>query len=455
MNTPFPKNFLWGAASAATQIDGAWNEDGRGPSIWDELETRPGAVFEGQTSKVACDHYHRWREDVAMMRAMGLNAYRFSVSWSRVLPAGRGKVNPKGLDFYDRLVDGLRAAGITPVLTLFHWDYPLALFRRGGWLNPDSVEWFGDYARVMAEKLGDRVPWWITLNEPQCFVSAHFETNQAPALRLGLRETLTVAHHALMAHGRAVQQIRAATAAAPVNIGLAPTSGIPVPRDEANPADRDLAARELFRTKPRTPWNVAMFNDPVYLGAYPADLPAAMGDAMPAIGTGDLALIHQPVDFIGINYYTGHRVTTGAAGAARHLPSPPGHPRGTLPWLRLMPEGLYWAARCFTERYGKRPVIVTENGLANLDWPALDGQVHDPQRIDFIHRHLLQIRRGLAEGIPFAGYLHWALMDNYEWNEGYQERCGLAHVDYATQQRTLKDSAHWYREVIRNNGANL
>jgi beta-glucosidase len=371
-----------------------------------------------------------------------------------VLPSGCGKVSVKGLDFYDRLVDALLAAGITPMLTLFHWDYPLALFQRGGWLNPDSVEWFGDYARVMADQLGDRVPWWITVNEPQCFISAHFETNQAPALRLTFRQTLTATHHALMAHGRAVQQIRAACPS-PVNIGFAPTSGIPVPADENNPADIAAAAHELFRTKPNTAWNVALFNDPVYLGHYPTDMAAVMGGAMPAVSDADLQLIHQPIDFIGVNYYTGSRVKAGVDGEVIRVPHPPGHPQGTLSWLRLLPEGLYWVARFFTERYGKLPVIVTENGVSNTDWVALDGKVHDPQRIDFIHRHLLQIRRGLADGIPFAGYTHWALMDNFEWLEGYKERLGLVYVDHATQKRLWKESAYWYQNVIRTNGAEL
>ena len=451
--SPFPPGFLWGAATAAYQIEGAWNADGKGPSVWDMVcHEKPGAIRGNETGDIACDHYHRWREDVALMQQLGLKAYRFSAAWTRVLPQGTGAVNEKGLDFYDKLVDALLAAGIEPMLTLFHWDYPQALFERGGWLNRDSVSWFADYAEIMAKRLGDRVRWWITLNEPQCFLSGHHDFGHAPLVRYSCAKLLRCGHHALMAHGAAVQTLRA-HCAQPPKIGIAPVMLPPVPQSEADVA----AARARFgEVDSGSAWNTAWWLDPIYLGRYPEQGLQVYGrDAEGFIQSGDLEKISQPLDFHGINNYTSRLVRARPNGQAEPASVPPGPPRGALEWLVLSPEALYWAIRFTTERYGKKPVVISENGVCLTDWVTLDGKVPDGQRIDFMRRYLRQAKRALDEGYDVVGYIYWSFMDNFEWAEGYTPRFGLVHVDYGTQKRTPKDSFHWYRELIKANGANL
>jgi beta-glucosidase len=452
--SPFPSNFAWGAATAAYQIEGAWNEDGKGLSVWDMFSHRSGKIRRGQNGDVACDHYHRFREDVALMQEIGLSAYRLSLSWPRILPSGTGTVNNRGLDFYDRLIDALLQAGIEPWVTLFHWDYPLALYQKGGWLNRDCVEWFGDYAGVVAAKLGDRVTHWLTLNEPPCFVGiGHLYGAQAPGDQLALGQVLQAAHHVLMAHGRGVQAIRAKSPR-PARIGFAPTMGVKVPLT-GSAADIEAARTAYFSLQPNSVWGIALWNDPVFFGRYPDEAEEIYGADWTCPPEADLALISQPLDFIGYNCYTGERVRAGADGNPEILPHPAGNPTGSLSWLQLLPDVLYWAARFQCDRYGRLPFVVTENGFCNLDWVSLDGGVHDPQRIDYTRRSLLGLRRAAAEGFPVAGYFHWSLMDNFEWAEGYEARFGLIHVDYPTQQRTLKDSAFWYRSVIASHGAIL
>ncbi|OIR15083.1 beta-glucosidase A [mine drainage metagenome] len=451
----FPDNFAWGAATAAYQIEGAVAEDGRGPSVWDDFSARPGKVFEGHTGAVACDHYHRSLEDVALMREIGLNAYRFSIAWPRVMPDGTRAVNAAGLDFYDRLVDALLDAGIAPWVTLFHWDTPLALHRRGGWMNRDMVDWFADYTEVVARRLGDRVGHWMTLNEPQCFIAFGLGDGvHAPGDKTSNANVLAAWHNALLAHGRGVQVLRS-RCTKPPRIGFAPTASQRIPASHA-PEDVEAARRAHFEgVAQHGLWTPSMSMDPVYLGRYPEQGYQVYGADMPRVRDGDMELISQPLDFVGLNCYTGSVVRALPGGGSETLKHPAGQPVSMLPWLNLMEDALYWAARFFHDRYPGRPVVITENGFASTDWVALDGGVHDPARIDYTARYLRGLRRASAEGVPVAGYFHWSLLDNFEWAEGYRARFGLVHVDYATQRRTPKDSARWYAEVIRTNGGCL
>ncbi|HEX2101304.1 MAG TPA: GH1 family beta-glucosidase [Candidatus Synoicihabitans sp.] len=448
----FPPNFVWGAATSAYQIEGAARVDGRGPSVWDMLCARPDRVWERQNGDVACDHYHRFREDVALMRETGLAAYRFSIAWPRVIPAGTGKVNDAGLAFYDRLVDALLEAGIQPWVTLFHWDYPYELYVRGGWLNPESPQWFADYARVVVDRLSDRVSHWMTHNEPQCFIGLGLHTGEhAPGDRLGLTEVLRAGHHALLAHGLATQVIRE-RAKRPAKIGWAHTGDIPFP---ATDSPEDLrAAREAWETiRPDSIWNHLWWNDPLFRGEYPAAGLEAYGAHAPKFSATEMRIIHQPLDFFGTNNYRAYPVRRGADGQVERVPLPVGVPLTHNDWT-VQPELLRWSARHPYERYGK-PVVITENGFAGLDWVNLDGRVPDGNRIDYLRRHLLGLRQACADGVAVEGFFAWSFLDNFEWNFGYRYRFGLVHVDYATQRRTLKDSARWYSEVIRSNGGRL
>jgi len=451
----FPSNFTWGAAAAAYQIEGAAAEDGRAPSIWDVFTHQPGKIFEGHNGDTACDHYHRWPEDVGHMRNLGLKAYRMSISWSRVIPQGTGKPNPKGLAFYDKLFDGLLEAGITPYVTLFHWDLPNALQRRGGFQNRDMVEWFGDYAALVAARYGDRVKNFMTINEPPCVVGLGLLDGMfAPGYKLAHSECLLAAHHLLMAHGRAVQALRAGCEGK-IKVSIAHTARERIPATESK-RDIEAARRDYFSCTNRDMWNLSWWADPIMFGQYPEEGLKAFGAEVPEIRAGDMKLISQKIDFLAYNCYSGWRVRAGADGKPEKIANGwgIGNPRGTLPWLQVSPPALYWAARFQTERY-KLPIAFSENGFCNTDFVHLDGKVHDSQRIDYLARYLGGLKRAADEGIPLAGYFYWSILDNFEWCEGYKDRFGLIHVDYQTQKRTPKDSYYWYREVIRRNGANL
>lgn len=451
----FPPGFVWGAAAAAYQIEGGWDEDGRGPSIWDAFSQAPGNVFEDHTGNVACDHYHRWREDVRWMRRLGLNAYRMSIAWPRILPRGTGRVNTRGLDFYDRLVDALLAAGVTPWVTLYHWDLPLALQRRGGFQNRDLAEWFADYVSAVVRRLGDRVRDWITINEPPVIVGLGLQQGIfAPGQTLSFAQCLQAAHHLLLAHGRAVQAIRAASPR-PARISLAHTGRERIPASRSV-KDREAARADTFACHRRDFDNLAWWADPIRFGRYPEDGLRAFAADLPTIRSGDMALIAEPIDFLAYNCYSGFPVRADAEGRAERVPGGwgPGNPRGTLPWLQIAPEAPYWAARFLHERY-RLPIVFTENGVCATDFVHLDGRVHDPQRIDFLQRYLGSIARALREGIPVSGYFYWSILDNFEWAQGYKDRFGLIHVDYATQKRTPKDSFAWYRDLIRRGGQGL
>ncbi len=448
----YPDDFLWGTATAAYQIEGAATEDGRGPSNWDVFCKRPGAVFEGHTGDVACDHYHRYRDDVALMRQLGIATYRFSVSWSRVLPEGRGAINARGLDFYQRLTDALLEAGIRPMCTLFHWDLPQALQQRGGFTNRDIAGWFGDYAALIGERLGDRVKLWATQNEPQCFIGHGLVNGQhAPGLRLDFSDTLHAAHNSLRAHGQAVSALRASAKGAQIGYVIATAATRPA---TGSAADLEAARTAMWSIRDRTHWNNTWWSDPVLLGRYPEDGLRLFGSEMPAFPSGDLDAIHQPLDYLGINVYKADPFRRGEDGRPEAVPFPPGYPRSGVEWQPITPDAHYYCPLFFHERYGI-PLYITESGLSTRDQVALDGKVHDPQRVDYTQRCLIELRRAMRDGAQVKGFYAWSLLDNFEWHEGYKQRFGMVYVDYQSQRRIPKDSFHYYGRVIATRGAAL
>ncbi|MFQ6102388.1 MAG: GH1 family beta-glucosidase [Anaerolineae bacterium] len=438
----FPKGFIWGAATSAYQIEGAWDEDGKGESIWDRFCHTPGKIANDETSDIACDHYHRWREDVALMQDLGLGAYRFSTAWPRLLPKGRGNVNQAGLDFYDRLVDALLEAGIQPFATLYHWDLPQALQDAGGWPARATAGAFAEYADLASHALGDRVKYWITLNEP--FVSAtvgHLEGRHAPG-HSDLDEALVAAHHLLLAHGWAVPIIRRNSPGAQVGIALNLSGQTPA---SPSAADRAAAWRQdgiLNR------W----FLDPLSARGYPADLVQYYGRPIDFVQAGDLEAIATPLDFLGVNYYTRGIVRSDVVTEAENAPRTvfPNPERTEMGW-EVYPEGPYEILGRVHFDYRFPALYVTENGAAYPDQIGPDGQVDDPLRVSFLKRHLTEAARAIAAGVPLRGYFVWSLLDNFEWAHGYSKRFGLTYVDYSTQRRILKTSAHWYRRVIATN----
>jgi beta-glucosidase len=447
----FKNDFVWGGASASYQVEGAVNEDGRLPSVWDMFCKEPGRILNNASGDTACDHYHRYQEDVDIMKELGYRAYRFSIAWPRVIPEGSGAVNGKGLDFYDRLVDSLLKAGITPYATLFHWDYPYALFRRGGWMNPQSSQWFADYVSAVAKRLGDRLKHYFTFNEPQCFIGLSFdETEHAPGIHFPIWDTLLMAHNVLLAHGRAVQALRAL--APDAKIGWAPTASAHYPATDS-PMDREAARKAYFALEDRTFWCVALWNDPVFLGKYPDELFSKHGQYMPKIGPDDMKIISEKLDFLGQNVYNGAPVRCDGKGGYEYVQRNQGYSFTGAKWP-VTPESLYWAPTFLWERY-KTPIYITENGLSCHDVVSLDGKVHDPNRIDFLHRYLLCLRKAAEDGADIRGYFHWCVTDNFEWAKGYTDRFGMVYCDYQTQKRIIKDSGFWYRDVIKANGENL
>ena len=447
----FAKDFVWGAATSSYQIEGTGRDSGKGQNIWDVFTKEPGRVYEGHTGDIACDHYHRFREDVAYMKELGLKGYRFSIDWSRVLPEGTGKVNEKGIDFYNALIDELLEQGIEPYITLYHWELPYEIYKRGGWMNPEIVEWFGQYARLVAERFSDRVKYFFTLNEPQCFVGLGFlQGCHAPGVKAPLRDTFEMAHNALKAHGRAVQMLRA-YGKQNVQIGYAPTSGMCYPEKET-PKDIEAARKALFALPDdlsNWTWNVSWWSDPVILGKYPEEGMKKYEKYLPVITDEDMKLISQPIDFYGQNIYNGRCIRMGTDGRPEEVRRPAGFPKTATNWP-VTPEALYWGPKFLYERYGK-PIYITENGMACHDTVSQDGKVHDPNRIDFLARYLKNLKRA-AEEIDIRGYFQWSLMDNFEWDKGYAERFGIIYVDFETQERIWKDSAYWYRDLIHRNG---
>ena len=449
----FRKDFVWGAATASYQVEGAAYEDGKGLNIWDVFCKEDGHVYEHHTGDVACDQYHRYKEDVAIMKELGLKAYRFSVNWARILPEGIGKVNEKGLAYYDNLVNCLIENGIEPYMTLYHWDLPYALHQRGGWLNPQSPEWFYEYAKLMAAHFSDRVSHFFTFNEPQCTVGLGYVTGEhAPGLKVGPYDCFSIWHNVLKAHGRGVQAIREA-AVRPVEIGMAPCGALYYP---ATDSKEDIeAARKANFSLPEADiravsWDVAFCADPVFLGQYPEDIMKSFGQYFPKNAEKDLELISQPLDFYGQNMYNAVPVRADENGNPVRVDRYPGFPKTAIQWP-VTPEVLYWAPKFLYERYQK-PFYVTENGMSSHDWVSLDGKVHDASRVDFMHRYLREFKKAAADGVDLRGYFAWSLMDNFEWAYGYSERFGMVYVDYQTQKRTVKDSGLFYKDVIASNG---
>ena len=434
--TSFPADFVWGAATAAYQIEGGWNADGKGESIWDRFSHTPGKIENGDTGDVACDHYHRWAEDVALMRQLGLKAYRFSVSWPRVLPDGRNLINPCGLDFYDRLVDALLAANIQPFVTLYHWDLPQALHELGGWAKRDMCGYFADYAAVMARRLGDRVKHWTTFNEP--WVVAHVgyrDGRHAPGLK-DEKLALQVAHHLLVSHGLAAQAIRAIDAHARVGIV-----------HNTWPSDFADGASEDDRAKADRQWsmNEGWFLEPSVHGYYPPDAWVAYGPNVPEVRPGDMALIAQPLDFLGVNYYSRRLWQAGRIGNPV-----PGAEYTEMGWEVHAPA-LRRLLNRLQRYYRLPPIYITENGAAFVDQLGPDGQVHDPRRLNYLRAHIAQVGLAIEDGVNVAGYFAWSLLDNFEWAYGYSKRFGMVYVDYVTQRRIVKDSGKWYADVIEDN----
>jgi len=441
----FPIGFMWGSATASYQVEGAVNEDGRGPSIWDTFSHTPGKVVENATGDVADDHYHRYKEDIQLMKSLGVKTYRFSIAWPRVFPSGSGSPNPKGLDFYNRLVDELLANGIQPFATLYHWDLPQALQDNGGgWESRDTSKAFGDYAGYVAERLSDRVNHFFTINEFGAFVELGYRVGiHAPGLKLPPGRFNQTRHHAVLGHGLAVQAIRAKGKAG-TKVGLAENMTICVPvletAEHIDAAGR--AAREL-----NAPY-MTVIQEGKYTDAY---LKLAGADA-PKYTPEDLKIISSPLDFVGINIYTPTyiRADSSPAGFA-FVPPPKSYPHMASSWLNIGPEALYWGPRHVAKLWNVKEIYITENGCSSSDIPAADGVVYDTDRVMFLRNYLTQLQRATADGVPVKGYFLWSLMDNFEWADGYTNRFGLHYVDYATQKRTPKLSARFYKEVIAKN----
>ena len=450
----FRDDFVWGVATSSYQVEGAYKEDGKGLNIWDVFTHDEGRVFENHTGDIACDHYHRYKEDVALMKEMGVQAYRFSIDWARVLPEGTGKVNEKGMAFYSDLIDTLLEAGIEPYVTLYHWELPYELYKKGGWMNDEIVEWFGDYAALIAERFSDRVTKFFTINEPQCFVGLGCLTGeQAPGIKAPVRDTFAMAHNVMKAHGRAVQRLRA-HAKQPIEIGYAPTCGMTYPLTD-KPEDIEAARQSLFSIGDinRWTWNVSWWSDPVLLGHYPEAERKRFEKYLPKITDADLKLMSEPIDFYGHNIYNGKCIRMGEDGKPEEVKRYPGFPKTAANWP-VTPECLHWGIKFLYERYQK-PIYITENGVSCHDVVSLDGKVHDPNRIDFLARYLKALKQASEEGADVRGYFQWSLLDNFEWSCGYSERFGMVYVDFETQQRILKDSAYWYRDLIAENGVSL
>jgi beta-glucosidase len=426
----FPKDFLWGSATAAYQVEGSHNVDGRGPSIWDSFSHTPGKTIRGESGDVACDHYQRWESDLALMQSLGLQAYRFSIAWPRVQPLGQGAYNDKGLAFYDRLVDGLLERGIKPFVTLYHWDLPDALQREhGGWQSRDTAQRFADYAARMATLLGDRVASIASHNEPWCTAYlGNYIGKFAPGLQ-DLDAMLRVSHHLLLSHGLALQAMRAAGCKAPLGIVLNQSSVTAATNSEA---DLALAEREYASF-------VRWYMDPIFLQRYPE---VQGWNIAPHVQAGDMQTIAQPLDFLGVNYYT----RIWASSAKPPLPAPNALGLTDMGW-EIYPQGLTELLTGINRDYKLPPLYITENGMADPSGVER-GDVADAKRIDYLHRHLAALHAAIQAGVDLRGYFYWSLLDNYEWDSGYAKRFGIVHVDYATQQRTPKQSALWYRDWI-------
>lgn len=450
----FKDDFVWGVASSAYQIEGMNAGDGHGRNVWDDF-LDDGRGFANDNAKVTCDHINRYKEDIALMKNLGVKAYRFSVSWSRIMPNGTGEVNQKAIDMYRDMIHTMKENGITPYITLFHWEFPKALFDKGGWLNEDVVKWFGEYAKVVAENFSDICENFFTINEPQCVIYlGHMLGTHAPGLKLSIRDSFLAAHHLLMAHGNAVINLRK-YAKRDIKIGFAPTCGVAYPYSDSK-EDIEAARKVYFgfyNTIDNWAWNVSWFSDPVFLGHYPKEGLEKFEEYLPEIKKEDMELIHQPLDFMGQNIYNGYYVKAGADGEPEFVERNPGYTKTVVDWP-VTPRAFYYGIKFLTERY-KHPLYITENGMACHDSVSADGRVHDYDRINFLDAYLGAMQKAIEDGADVAGYFLWTFMDNLEWDKGFTPRFGLVYVDFVTQQRIVKDSAFWYKKVMEENGMNL
>ncbi len=443
----FCKNFAWGVATASYQIEGGTYEDDKGLSVWDVASATEGRVFEGHKGHIGCDHYHRWKEDVALMKELGIKAYRLSINWSRLLPEGTGKVSEAGKRFYLNLFEELKKAGIEPWVTLFHWDYPYALYLKGGWLNPESSDWFENYARVCGELFGDYVSHFILINEPECFVGlGHFSAGHAPFLKLPVGDVARVAHNVLLSCGKAEKILRA-TVKHEIKIGTAQAYWPFLPATEK---DVELARKENF-TCHKDFGGTALWLDPLIKGEYPADYLAWFEENGFVSPKEDMKIIKSKLDFCGLNTYSGNVVKEENGKAVRVVPSP-SVPKTDMRW-DVLPDCMYFGPKFVYERYGL-PIVYTEDGVALAEWKDLNGEINDDARIDFLKRYLRSLHRA-AQEIPVEGYFYWTFYDNYEWVEGFSKKFGIVHFDPDTLERTPKKSAWFYKKVIETNGEEI
>ncbi len=439
----FPRNFVWGVATAAPQIEGAATVDGRGESIWDRFAATPGHVANGDTPSVACDHYHRFRSDFKLMRRLGIRHHRLSVAWPRIFPQGRGAFNAKGLEFYQRLIDAMLKENITPWVTLYHWDLPQALEDEGGWRIRSTVEAFAIYAQTVVRALGDRVKNWITLNEIPCFIGLSYQRGiHAPGARENQQIVNQAYHHALLAHAHGVSAVREHGGRG-ARVGLVHNPDVPIPVTETS---RDIAAAEKLFSQGN-----AHILAPIYLGRYPSSYLRAAGINRPQVQRGDLSAIAQPTDFLGLNVYSGNFVRAGRNGNPETLTLPGNYPRADLAWLNHAPQSIYWALRHAHMLYAPKALYVTENGAGYEDQPNADGEIIDLHRRDYVRNHLIAVHRTIEDKLPVRGYFLWSFLDNFEWAEGYVKRFGIIYNDFKTQRRTPKLSAQWYARVIAEN----
>jgi beta-glucosidase len=448
----FPRDFLFGAATASYQIEGAWNEDGKGESIWDRFAHTPGKIERGETGDVACDHYHRHKEDVRLMQEIGLDAYRFSIAWTRIFPQGKGKVNRKGIDFYNRLVDELLDANITPFVTLFHWDFPQYLMEKcNGWLGRDSAQYFADYADVVFRSLGDRVKHWITHNEPRNvhILGGYTHGSIAPGLKLGMKENLLASHHMLLAHGLAVRAFRDSNMGGSIGITLALEPPIPL-----HETDEDMQITEAA-LQDRLFWMA----DPIFKGAYPPIVDdERVGEIMPPNWRNDMPVISAHCDFLGVNSYRRFWVETDPRqylGIGYRFDYCPLHVEKTTLGWPVTPEGMYDILSILGKRYKDVPLYVTENGYGDVDNPDPKRNINDTFRVSFLEGYLANVKRAMDNGVPVKGYFAWSLMDNFEWAGGFRPRFGIVYVDYRSQERVWKESAKWYKRMISERGFEL
>lgn len=450
----FRDDFVWGVASSAYQVEGRDPEDGCGKNIWDTF-AEEGRILDGKDAYTVCDHMHRYKEDYKLMKLLGIKAYRFSMSWARILPEGTGKVNEKAIAMYRDMILSMKENGIEPYITMYHWEFPQALQDKGGWLNEDVIQWFGEYAKVVAENFSDICEYFITLNEPECFVGlGHLSGVHAPGLKLPYKDVFKIAHNALRAHGQAVINLRK-YASRPIKVGYAPTCGMAYPATDS-PEDIEAARKTLFgfhQPMDNWTWNVAWFNDPVFLGKYPEEGLKKFAEYLPEITDEDMKLISQPLDFMGQNIYNGYMMRQGEDGEPEYVDREAGAAKTAAGWP-VTPECFYYGVKFLYERY-HLPLYITENGMSCHDDVSLDGRVHDPNRQNFLDLYISALQRANDDGADVRGYFLWTFLDNFEWDKGYTERFGIVYVDFKTQKRIVKDSAFWYQKIIESNGREL